>query len=55
LVLGSPAAKFAASVNVPLHHLATLPNNLWTASECPLCGSGIPFEDVAAFATTLRG
>ena len=54
LVLGSAAAKFAASKNVPLHHLATLPNNLWTASECPLCESGIPLQDVAAFATTLR-
>jgi orotate phosphoribosyltransferase len=54
LVLGSAAAKFAASKNVPLHNLATLPNNLWTASECPLCESGIPLEDVAAFATTLR-
>jgi orotate phosphoribosyltransferase len=54
LVLGSAAAKFAASKNVPLHNLATLPNNLWTASECPLCESGIPLQDVAAFATTLR-
>jgi len=55
LVLGSAAAKFAASKNVPLHSLATLPSNLWTASECPLCESGIPLQDVAAFATTLRG
>ena len=54
LVLGSAAAKFAASKNVPLHSLATLPNNLWTASECPLCASGVPLQDVAAFATTLR-
>ena len=54
LVLGSAAAKFAASKNVPLHHVATLPNNLWTPSECPLCESGIPLQDVAAFATTLR-
>jgi orotate phosphoribosyltransferase len=55
LVLGPAAAQFAANKNVPLHHLATLPNNLWTASECPLCKSGIPMQDVAAFATTLRG
>jgi orotate phosphoribosyltransferase len=52
LVLGSAAAEFAASKNVPLHTLATLPNNLWTASECPLCASGIPLQDVAAFAAT---
>jgi orotate phosphoribosyltransferase len=54
LVLGSAAAEFAASKNVPLHTLATLPNNLWIAAECPLCKSGIPLQDVAAFATTLR-
>jgi orotate phosphoribosyltransferase len=54
LVLGSSAAEFAASKNVPLHTIATLPNNLWTASECPLCDSGIPLQDVAAYATTLR-
>jgi orotate phosphoribosyltransferase len=54
LVLGSAAAHFAASKNVPLQSLATLPNSLWTASECPLCKSGIPLQDVAAFATTLR-
>jgi orotate phosphoribosyltransferase len=54
LVLGSAAADFAASKNVPLHTLATLPNNLWTAPECPLCASGIPLQDVAGFATTLR-
>jgi orotate phosphoribosyltransferase len=54
LVLGSAAAKFAASKNVPLHNVATLPNNLWTASECPLCESGIPLQDVATLATTLR-
>jgi orotate phosphoribosyltransferase len=54
LTLGSAAAEFAVSKNVPLHTVATLPNNLWTASGCPLCASGIPLQDVAAFATTLR-
>jgi orotate phosphoribosyltransferase len=54
LVLGSAAAKFAASKNVPLHTIATMPNNLWTASECPLCESGVPLQDVAEFATSLR-
>jgi orotate phosphoribosyltransferase len=54
LVLGSAAAEFAASKNVPLHTIATLPNNLWTASDCPLCASDIPLQDVAGFATTLR-
>jgi orotate phosphoribosyltransferase len=54
LVLGSAVTEFAASKNVPLHSVATLPNNLWTAAECPLCKSGIPLQDVAAFAKTLR-
>jgi orotate phosphoribosyltransferase len=54
LALGSVAAKFAASKNVPLYNVATFPSNLWTASECPLCESGIPLQDVAGFATTLR-
>jgi orotate phosphoribosyltransferase len=54
LVLGSAAAEFSASKNVPLYTLATLPNNLWTAAECPLCKSGIPLQDLAGFATTLR-
>jgi hypothetical protein len=43
-----------ASKNVPLHNLATLPKNLSTASESPLCESGIPLQDVAPFATTLH-
>jgi orotate phosphoribosyltransferase len=53
LTLGSAAAQFAASKKVPLLTVATLPNNLWTASGCPLCASGIPLQDVAAFAATL--
>jgi hypothetical protein len=52
--LGTAAATFAASKNVLLHHLAALPGNLWTALECPLCASGIPLQDVAAFSTALR-
>jgi orotate phosphoribosyltransferase len=54
LVLGSAAGQFAAAKNVPLHSLATFPNNLWTASECPLCASQVPLEDVAAFAANLH-
>jgi orotate phosphoribosyltransferase len=48
LVLGSAAASFASSKNIPLHTVAALPNNLWAASECPLCASGVPLQDVAA-------
>jgi orotate phosphoribosyltransferase len=43
LVLGKAAAAFASGKGVPLMSVATLPNNFWTPSECPL----------AAFAVTL--
>jgi orotate phosphoribosyltransferase len=50
LVLGNAASAFAFSKGVPLRSLATLPNNLWNPSECPLCAAGSPLEDVAALA-----
>jgi orotate phosphoribosyltransferase len=53
LVLGTAAPAFASSKRVPLRSVATLPNNLWTPSECPLCVSGVPLEDIAAFAVAL--
>ncbi len=53
LVLGAAASAFASSKGVPLLSAATLPNNLWVPSECPLCVSGVPLQDVAAFAATL--
>ncbi len=52
LVLGTAAPAFASGKGVPLMSIATLPNNLWTPSECPLCISGVPLEDIAAFAVT---
>jgi orotate phosphoribosyltransferase len=48
LVLGSSASSFAADKRIALESLVYLPNNLWVPSECPLCASGIPLEDVAA-------
>ena len=53
LVLGTAAAAFAVSKGIPLSSLATMPNNLWVASECPLCASGVPLQDVASFSVTL--
>jgi len=47
LVLGTAAEEFAWEKRVTLKSLATVPNNLWTESVCPLCGSGVPLEDVA--------
>lgn len=53
LALGTSASAYASSKNVPLECLATLPNNLWTQSECPLCAAGIPLEDVEQFKLAL--
>jgi orotate phosphoribosyltransferase len=45
LVLGSTASNFAAEWGVPLETLATLKNDLWPPSECPLCRSGVPLDN----------
>jgi orotate phosphoribosyltransferase len=50
LVLGTAAPAFASSKGIPLRSVATLPNVLWTPSECPLCVSRVLLEDIAAFA-----
>ena len=42
LVLGSSASRLAADRAVALETLASLPNNLWTPAECPLCVRGVP-------------
>jgi len=42
LVLGSSAARLAAERGVALQTLASLPNNLWTPGECPLCVQRVP-------------
>ena len=54
LVLGTAAAEFALANNVPLFSLATLPNQLWTASACPLCMAGVPIEDPGDFAASIE-
>jgi orotate phosphoribosyltransferase len=53
LVLGTAAAEWASSKAVPLVSVASMPNNLWTATECPLCASGVTLEDVAEFTKLL--
>jgi orotate phosphoribosyltransferase/GNAT superfamily N-acetyltransferase len=45
LVLGSSASKFAAEWGIPLETVATLKNDLWLPSECPLCGAGVPLDN----------
>jgi len=46
LVLGTAASEFVSQKNVRLESIATLPNNLWTPSACPLCASGEPLQDL---------
>jgi orotate phosphoribosyltransferase len=48
LVLGDAASTFAAGKGLPLQCIATLPNNLWGPTECPLCASGTPLEIIHA-------
>jgi orotate phosphoribosyltransferase len=45
LVLGSSASRLAADRGVALETLASLPNNLWTPADCPLCVRGVPLVD----------
>ncbi len=49
LVLGAAASEFATDKGIVLESIAALPSHLWTATECPLCSSGLPLEDVAGF------
>lgn len=44
LVLGAKACEFVAEWNMPLEALASLKNDLWLPSECPMCGSGVPLD-----------
>ena len=45
LALGGKASEFAAEWNLPLVTLATLKNDLWLPSECPMCGQGVPLDN----------
>jgi orotate phosphoribosyltransferase len=42
LVLGSSASRIAADRGVALETLASLPNNIWTPGECPMCARRLP-------------
>jgi orotate phosphoribosyltransferase len=46
LVLGAVGSDFFAYQNIAIENLANLPNDIWIPSECPLCASQIPLEDV---------
>ncbi|HMD06369.1 MAG TPA: phosphoribosyltransferase family protein [Candidatus Acidoferrum sp.] len=44
LVLGDSIAEFAEEHHLPLELLRRMPYNLWTPSQCPLCGAGQSLE-----------
>ena len=46
LVLGLSASSFCSNQKIPLEYIACLPNDIWLPSECPLCASRIPLEDI---------
>jgi orotate phosphoribosyltransferase len=46
-VLGDKAGRFAAETGVALETLATIPNEIWPPSECPLCAGQVPLTDLS--------
>jgi orotate phosphoribosyltransferase len=42
LALGRAAATVEASMSLPCYAAATLPSQVWPATDCPLCVTGIP-------------
>ena len=42
LVLGSSASRLAGDRGVALETLASIPNNIWTPAECPMCVDQMP-------------
>lgn len=48
LVLGTSASRFFAEQKIPVEYIVCLPNELWAPSECPLCASQMPLEDLTS-------
>ena len=44
VVLGDSVTPFLKQEGLALERLMSLPNPLWTPSECPLCARGIPLN-----------
>src|SRR6185369_7843887 len=47
VVLGSWSADFAAENGLALETLASVPNEIWVPSACPLCARGMPLTTTA--------
>jgi orotate phosphoribosyltransferase len=52
LLLGPTALSFFEQEGLPVEAATRLPYEIWIPSECPLCTSGIPLEDVTLPART---
>ena len=50
-VLGDAAARLASEEGVALETLATLPNEIWTPTECPLCARHVALSEPGEDAT----
>ncbi|MGA7732619.1 MAG: phosphoribosyltransferase family protein [Chloroflexia bacterium] len=48
LVMGGSAARFCLERGLALEYITQVPYEVWLPSECPLCASGVPVEDVGA-------
>jgi orotate phosphoribosyltransferase len=44
LILGDWTSTFAAANELAVESIASLPNELWSPSDCPLCTAGAPLE-----------
>jgi orotate phosphoribosyltransferase len=42
LALGQGAATIESTTSVPCYAAATIPSQVWAATDCPLCVTGIP-------------
>jgi orotate phosphoribosyltransferase len=48
LVLGEKAEQFCRERGLALEYVARLPYEVWLPGACPLCASGLPYEDTGA-------
>jgi orotate phosphoribosyltransferase len=44
LALGQGGATIEATLSVPCYAAATIPSQVWPATDCPLCVTGIPLD-----------
>jgi orotate phosphoribosyltransferase len=44
MVLGAWTYEFVAEHRLGMETLATLPNEVWTPNDCPLCAAGTPLD-----------